>query len=269
MQIPHVNMLRCPKCKKKLHIAEVTEQQEGMDNDSLICEKGHQWPIIDGIPSLLHPPLTEEDKKWIDEYDAMAEGYDEAVLQYNDWLGIDLKEERKGFTQFIPIEGPSKIIDVSVGTAANFESLADAYPNQLGRFNLHGLDVSWGMLHVAQRKSQKLGLGINFVNGSVFNIPYPKGTFDIVLHTGGINTFSDIPSAMQEMLRIVKKDGFVIIIDEGISPKIRGTERGDAIVKANSLFDAKPPLEHIPDEARDVEVSYVMNETFYQLVFRK
>jgi ubiquinone/menaquinone biosynthesis C-methylase UbiE len=269
MQIPHLNTLRCPKCKKKLRIAEISEQKESIENGSLVCDKGHQWPVVDGIPSLLHPPLTDKDKKWIDEYDAMAEGYDEAVLQYNEWLDIDMMEERKGITQFIPIEGPATIIDVSVGTAGNFEALADAYPKQLGRFSLHGLDVSWGMLRVAQRKSKKLNLGINFVNGSVFNIPYPKNTFDIVLHTGGINTFSNIPKAMKEMLRIVRKDGFIIVIDEGISPKIRGTERGDAIVKANSLFDAKPPLEHIPDKAKDVELSYVMNETFYQLVFRK
>ncbi|MFW9918682.1 MAG: class I SAM-dependent methyltransferase [Candidatus Thorarchaeota archaeon] len=247
----------------------MTEQTDGVDNGSLTCEKGHHWPIIDGIPSLLFPDLTDEDKKWIEEYDQMAEGYDEAVKQYNEWLDIDINKERQGFTQFIPIEGPSKIIDVSIGTAANFEALESAFKGKMGRFNLHGLDVSWGMLHVAQRKAGKLGLTINLVHGSVFNIPYPDNTFDIVLHTGGINTFSDISGALEEMLRIVKKDGFVIVIDEGVSPRLRGTDRGQEIIKANSLFAAKPPLEYLPERAKEVEVTYVMNDTFYQIVFRK
>jgi len=269
MHMFHLNLLCCPKCRKKLKIAEVTDQKEEIQNGSIICENGHTWNIIDGIPSLLFPNLTEEDKKWIAEYDAMAEGYDEAVMQYNDWLGIDMMKERQGFSQFIPIEGPSKIIDVSVGTAANFVALEEIYPKQMGRFNLHGLDVSWGMLRESQRKAGDLGFDINLVNGSVFNIPYPDSTFNIVLHSGGINTFSDIPKALEEMLRIVKKDGFVIVIDEGISPTLRATERGQDIIKANSLFAAKPPLEHIPESAKDVEVTHVMNETFYQIVFRK
>ncbi|NIU81675.1 hypothetical protein GWN63_05480, partial [Candidatus Bathyarchaeota archaeon] len=55
----------------------------------------------------------------------------------------------------------------------------------------------------------------------------------------------------------------------GLSPQKRETDEGKAIMKANTLFAAKPPLEHIPDKAKDVEVTYVMNETFYQIVFRK
>ncbi len=269
MEIPHLNLLRCPKCHKALRISEIAEQNERIDNGSLTCEKGHQWAIIDGIPSLLFPEPTEEDKKWIADYDKMAEGYDEAVKQYNEWLGVDLAKERQGITQFIPIEGPSRIIDVSIGTGANLEAVDSVYKGQMGRFNLHGLDVSWGMLRVAQHKMRTLGTTVNLVHGSVFNIPYNDNSFDIVLHTGGINTFSDISGAMEEMLRIVKKNGFVIVIDEGISPKLRETEKGEAIIKANSLFAAKPPIEYIPERAKDVEVTYVMNDTFYQIVFRK
>jgi len=269
MEIPHLNFLRCPKCRKALRITEISEQNEGIDQGSLTCEKGHQWPIKDGIPSLLFPELTEEDQKWISDYDQMAEGYDEAVKQYNEWLGVDVLKERQGITQFIPIEGPSKIIDVSIGTAANFEALEDAYKGKMGRFNLHGLDVSWGMLRVAQRKAKNLGLTINLVHGSVINIPYADNTFDIVLHSGGINTFSDISGSLEEMLRIVRKDGFVIVIDEGLSPKLRETEKGKDIIKANTLFASRPPIEYLPERAKDVEVSYVMNETFYQIVFRK
>jgi ubiquinone/menaquinone biosynthesis C-methylase UbiE len=107
------------------------------------------------------------------------------------------------------------------------------------------------------------------MHANVLNLPYPKNSFDIVVHSDGINTFSDIPQALSEMLRVVKSGGFVIVTDEGLSPQVRNTERGKDILKANSLFGATPPLEHIPEKAKDLEVSHIMNGTFYQIVFRK
>jgi ubiquinone/menaquinone biosynthesis C-methylase UbiE len=131
------------------------------------------------------------------------------------------------------------------------------------------MDLSSGMLKVSQRKFEQVGLNVSLTYGSVFNIPYQKNQFDMVIHSGGINTFSDIQGSLNEMLRIAKSGGIIIVIDEGLSPKKRETEEGKAIMKANTLFAARPPLEHIPEKAKDVEVTYVMNETFYQITFRK
>jgi ubiquinone/menaquinone biosynthesis C-methylase UbiE len=131
------------------------------------------------------------------------------------------------------------------------------------------MDLSTGMLAVSQRKFDDAGLNVSLAYGSVFNIPYKKNQFDMVIHSGGVNTFSDIPGALSEMLRITKPGGIIIVVDEGLSPNKRETEEGKAIMKANTLFAARPPLEHIPEKAKDVEVTYVMNETFYQITFRK
>jgi ubiquinone/menaquinone biosynthesis C-methylase UbiE len=139
----------------------------------------------------------------------------------------------------------------------------------MGRFNLHGMDLSTGMLRVSQRKINDAGFDVNLTHGSVFNPPYQSNYFDVVLHTGGINTFSDIHGALKEMLRIVKSGGTVIVIDEGLSPKMRETEKGKAIIKANNLFAARPPIQFLPEKAQNLEITYVMNETFYQMVFTK
>jgi ubiquinone/menaquinone biosynthesis C-methylase UbiE/uncharacterized protein YbaR (Trm112 family) len=264
-----LKVIRCPKCRKKLLLTEIQSSSEEIEEATLTCEKGHAWKVENGIPLLVYPPITPEDQKWISDYDQMAENYDELVKQYDDWLGINMMEEREHFTQFIPIEGPSRIIDVSVGTAANFMALANVYQTQMGRFNIHGLDVSRGMLRVAQRKMRECNLTFSLVHGSVFNIPYMDDFFDIVLHSGGINTFSDIPKALEEMLRITRPDGFVIVIDEGVSPEVRATDRGKAIIEANSLFAATPPIDQVPDSAKDLEIEYIMNGTFYQMMFRK
>jgi ubiquinone/menaquinone biosynthesis C-methylase UbiE len=265
----HMNALRCPQCGKRLFLNGGFTPGEEMVDGQISCEKGHIWKINSGIPSLVHPAIKPEDAKWIAEYDAIAESYDEKVKQYNDFLGVDLMKERASFSQFIPIEGPVRIIDVSIGTAANFMALYESFKKQMGRFNLHGMDLSTGMLKVSQRKIAESDFDVSLTHGSVFNPPYQSNFFDIVLHTGGINTFSDIHGAMKEMLRIVKSSGVVIIVDEGLSPKMRETEKGKAIIKANNLFDARPPIQFLPEKAQNLEVTYVMNETFYQMVFTK
>ncbi|MHA1480122.1 MAG: methyltransferase domain-containing protein [Candidatus Thorarchaeota archaeon] len=269
MQEAHLKSLRCPRCQNTLGFSENSQQSSKIVSGTLVCDKGHTWKIKDGIPSLVYPEVTESDQKWIKEYDEMAEKYDELVLQYNEWLGVDLMKEREGFTQFIPIEGPSRILDVSIGTGANFVAISNVFKNKTGRFNLHGLDLSWGMLSVSKRKFVESNLTVNLVHSSVLNIPYVDNFFDIVLHSGGINTFSDIPLAFEELLRVAREGGFIIVVDEGVSPELRSTEKGKAIIEANNLFAAQPPLEHIPLKAKDVEVVYVMNDTFYQISFRK
>jgi ubiquinone/menaquinone biosynthesis C-methylase UbiE len=265
MNEAQLKALRCPKCGKKLFLNGEGEIIDGQ----ISCQKGHIWEVKKGIPSLVHPPISEDDAKWIADYDQMAESYDELVLQYNDWLGIDMMEERKGMDQFIPLEGPVKIIDVSIGTAANFMALYDSAKGQMERFTLHGMDLSTGMLAVSKRKIDERNFEVALTYGSVFNPPYQSNYFDLVLHTGGINTFSDIHGALNEMLRLVKSGGTVMVVDEGLSPQMRETEKGKAIIKANSLFAAQPPLKFLPEKAQNVEVTYVMNETFYQMVFTK
>ena len=269
MDEPHLRALRCPQCGKKLQLNGAISPGDDLKNGQITCEKGHSWIVKDGIPSLVFPAISNEDSKWIAEYDEMAESYDELVEQYNDWLGIDLMKEREQFSLFIPIEGPCKILDVSVGTAANFVALQSRFKDQMGRFNLHGMDLSTGMLEVAKRKVRERNMHVSLTHGSVFNIPYQSSFFDIVIHVGGINTFSDIHGALEEMLRVVRTDGIIIVIDEGLSPKMRDSDMGKEIIKANSLFASRPPIEFIPKKARNLEISYVMNETFYQMVFTK
>jgi ubiquinone/menaquinone biosynthesis C-methylase UbiE len=270
LKIQLLKYIRCPKCKKNLKTSQEFGPQEEITATTLFCDKGHVWEVNDSIPSLVHPRISAEDEKWIKEYDELAENYDELVKKYDEWLDVDLMKEREEFTHFIELEGPAKIIDVSVGTGANFEALYNHFKGkQMERFDLHGLDVSTGMLNVAKRKMDSLVIDVSLCHGSVFNIPYRDDMFDIVLHSGGINTFSDIPLGIREMQRIAKPGGFVIIIDEGMSPQVKNTPRGEAIIKTNSLFAARPPIEYIPDNVKDLEVSYVLNGTFYQMVFRK
>ncbi len=240
-----------------------------IENGKLVCEKGHSWTVDEGIPALVYPKANVKDEAWIREYDEMAGNYDQLLKSYDEWLGIDMMKDRERLGNYVTIEGPSKIADVSVGTGANLVALYNRFRSEMGRFDLHGLDMSRGMLRTARRKLNDLGVTVGLIQGNVLNLPYQDDYFNLVIHSGGINTFSDKSRALEEMWRVVKPWGIVIVTDEGLSPDVRRTDRGKEILKTNSLFGSRPPLEHVPPMARNLEVSYVLGGTFYQMVFGK
>ncbi len=110
MKEPHLAALKCPQCGKKLQFSRESASNESVEEHQIICEKGHAWPIHGEIPSLVYPPISAKDAKWIKEYDEMAESYDELIKQYDDWLGINMMKEREQLAMFVPIEGPARII---------------------------------------------------------------------------------------------------------------------------------------------------------------
>ena len=159
MDAVHLKALRCPECGKDFPPQGVLTGPESLEEGAIVCQKGHVWKVASGIPDLLHPALTAEDEKWVAEYDEMAPNYDEAVKVYDQFLGIDLAEERKSIAQIVPLEGPVVILDVSVGTGANFDALHIVYHKEIDRFQMHGLDVSTGMLSESKKKAEREGIG--------------------------------------------------------------------------------------------------------------
>ena len=70
-----LDALRCPSDGTKLG---VNKEEKGIDDDmvegELICVEGHVWIVSNGIPSLVNMlEVSEEDLRWIQEYDEHAE----------------------------------------------------------------------------------------------------------------------------------------------------------------------------------------------------
>ena len=258
---------RCPNDGTKLR---VNKEKKGIGYDliegELICVEGHVWIVSDGIPSLVNMlDVSEDDLKWIQEYDEHAEEYDEKIKLYDVLLNTDMIREREKLMEIVPLKEGSNLVDVSIGTAANFIAMHKAKPGRIERDLLCGVELSRGMLKVAQRKLEARGLNYVLVHADTNKkYPFPASYFDVVLNTGGINTRSDIPFVFSEMLGICKPGGLVLVVDEGMSPEQKKTEFGQ-----NRLFDCSPPLDKIPKEVEDPKQWWVMNDTFYAIIFRR
>lgn len=96
------------------------------------------------------------------------------------------------------------VLDVACGTGT---LLALAREKGL---SCYGMDLSKGMLAQAQLKTN----GVEFQQGSYYQLPYAAGTFDQVVATNALSGESiDAREALREMVRVCKKGGRIIIAE--------------------------------------------------------
>ena len=78
-----------------------------------------------------------------------------------------------------------------------------------------GVDLSEGMLAVMREKVGKAGLSdmISIEEGDGENLRFPDNTFDRVTIAFGIRNFEDRLKGLKEMLRVLKPDGRLVIIE--------------------------------------------------------
>jgi ubiquinone/menaquinone biosynthesis C-methylase UbiE len=264
--------LRCPHDGTTLTISNAKRwDSDDLVEGKLSCAMSHEWNVSEGLPSLVSiNEVSEEDIKWIREYDEQAKRYDESIKIYDAFLRTNMAEGRRQLMKHVPTGEGAKIIDISIGTALNFVALSQIDPVGISKTILHGIDLSRGMLKVARRKLEAKGLTTVLVHADVNKkYPFPDNYFDAVICTGGINTYSDIPRAFSEILRIAKPGSIAVISDEGLSPEQEKTEFGQWVISQNSLFRSKPPLDKIPKDVKKLDHWWIMNDAFYAITFHK
>jgi ubiquinone/menaquinone biosynthesis C-methylase UbiE len=140
---------------------------------------------------------------WAPVYDRLARAYD-AV----DWFtGNTTHRLRKRALRYLPLPG-SRLLEVGFGSGRLHLELAE-------RYAMAGLDRAPGMARLTKRRlaaqSRESGLCI----GSAYALPWPDGYFDAVLSTFAFSAFPDADRAMDEMVRVIRPGGKVIIVDAG------------------------------------------------------
>ncbi len=96
------------------------------------------------------------------------------------------------------------VLDVACGTGAVAREAADVLQ---GRGRVVGLDVNPGMLAVARRVRPE----IEWVEADARDLPFPDGSFDVVLCQAGLMFVPEPVSALQEMARVVSPEGTVAV----------------------------------------------------------
>lgn len=89
------------------------------------------------------------------------------------------------------------VLDVGTGTGELVVKLARHYP----RARIVGVDISAAMLRQARQKDFGAAT-VELVEASVYTLPFPDGTFDLITNTISSHFYRDFTAAARELARV-------------------------------------------------------------------
>lgn len=141
-------------------------------------------------------------------FDSVARSYD--FLNHALSFGLDRLWRRKAVGA-LKKHKPANILDIATGTA-DFAILA---ARMLRPEKITGVDISEGMLGIGRDKvrREKLSGVISLVKGSCMKLPFADNSFDAVTAAYGVRNFESLDRGLQEMLRVVRRGGRLVIAE--------------------------------------------------------
>src|SRR5688572_3727570 len=139
------------------------------------------------------------------KYDRFAPWYDwlEGILNV---LGLS------GLRRRLLRRTSGNVLEVAVGTGKNLTY----YPRDC---RIIALDLSNEMLNVARNKAAKLSVHVSFSVADAEALPFPDKSFDTVVSSLSTCTFPNPVAALEEMARVCRADGKILLLEHGRSDR--------------------------------------------------
>ena len=266
MKREEIEIYVCPETRTALSLKEGEEVNREVVSGVLMAEAGREYQIRDGIPDLTFPPnLAAADAQARSFYDERAEAYDKNLHLTFKTHREDEQEARRSFVDALELELSDRVLEISCGTGRDSEIIAERL-GPTGKLCLQ--DIAFGMLERCRQKLVGVDVPVSFCLSNACYLPYPDQSFDAVYSFGGLGEFSDIAASLAEMVRVSRIGAKVVVGDESIPPWLRKTEFAGILSTTNPQFLADLPLSHLPVEARDVRLRWVIGGVFYLIDFK-
>lgn len=243
----------CPYCKNEaLKIAE----------NGLQCSNNHFISFIEGTNIPVFDCADEDTNEYTIE--EAAKIHDNSLRWVFKTFGGDEESLRNSLLSRLHLKKNQSILITGVGAGNDLPQLAKMVGKNA---MITAQDYSKQMLLSAVDRVNTIynlsDYNIEFSVSDASNLPYANNSFDAVYHFGGINLFSDIKNGIKEMDRVAKDGGRVVFCDEGMAPCMKNSEYGKMLINNNYLYAYEAPLEYIPMNAKDVNLSWEVSNCFY------
>jgi SAM-dependent methyltransferase len=107
-------------------------------------------------------------------------------------------------------QATGQVLDVGCGYGANFAYLPNAA-------HITGVDFSAVMLMMAKTHADRLGLNVTLVEGNAEALHFSDASFDTVISALSTCSFQHPVTALQEMRRVCKPGGQILLLEHGRS----------------------------------------------------
>lgn len=204
--------------------------------------------------------LHKEEKEILNWYDNNYEVYDEYLPLTFETFNVNEVEERKRMISKLNLKPNSIVLETGAGTGRDSILIANELCDE---GHLYVTDLHEGILRKAIDRLKDFKSKSTFVQCNAIELPFEDNSFDAYYHFGGFNTFSDKTKAFEEIARVVKPGGRVLIGDESMPIWLRETEFGKILMNSNPHYKYKLPLDFMHESSRDVELNYIIGGVFY------
>jgi ubiquinone/menaquinone biosynthesis C-methylase UbiE len=138
--------------------------------------------------------------------------FEERAASYEQgWLGRLHHEiaDRTATLAASACPAPERVLDVGCGTGYLLRLLAQQWPQAS---ELAGIDAAPAMIAAAARAAsdQRLRLSV----GTAERLPYPDGSFDLVVSTTSFDHWSDQQVGLRECARVLTPGGCLVLVDQ-------------------------------------------------------
>jgi ubiquinone/menaquinone biosynthesis C-methylase UbiE len=137
-------------------------------------------------------------------YDEIADQYEKKIWFDQHILGVARLRKK------LLAKANGNVLEVACGTGQNLLLFA---PNS----RITAVDLSPKMLEVARENAIKQGLHVDFAVMDAEKLEFRDGTFDTVVSTLSTCTFPNPVKALQEMKRVCRPDGLILLLEHGHS----------------------------------------------------
>jgi ubiquinone/menaquinone biosynthesis C-methylase UbiE len=137
-------------------------------------------------------------------YDEIADQYEKKIWFDQHILGVARLRKK------LLSKATGKILEVACGTGLNI-------PLFPAGSDITAVDLSPNMLEVARANVTKYGLNVNLAVMDAEHLEYADGSFDTVVSTLSTCGFPDPVKALQEMKRVCRPNGWILLLEHGHS----------------------------------------------------
>ena len=86
---------------------------------------------------------------------------------------------------------------------------------------IYGLDPNPGMMEQARRTAHSVDLPVKLLCAPAERIPLNANTVDTVVSTFTLCTVADVPAALENIRRVLRKPGELVFVEHGVHPDAR------------------------------------------------
>jgi len=165
----------------------------GAENNGKTC-KPHRIPLSERMTA----------NELQSAYDEIADQYEKKTWFDQHILGVARLRKK------LLSKATGTILDVACGTGQNLPLFA---PNS----KITAVDLSPKMLELARQNAIEYGLNVNLAVMDAENLEFADGSFDTVVSTLSTCTFPNPVKALQEINRVCRPDGLILLLEHGHS----------------------------------------------------